>query len=166
MSNIRGLVKHVAAGAFVGAMVFGLVGSSLAAPAAPPNPNGTWAYVAKTSLGTFKGTYVVNQFVYSSTTKCWTANISKTGTWGKASGTLKLCGTKLTGTATGTIFGSAEKGSAKGSANASYTKMSAKGGIKGALLNATATLSATKTSAPAGSASGSPLGMFFGSAVN
>jgi hypothetical protein len=116
--------------------------------------------VAKTSLGTFKGSYAVTQFVYSSTTKCWTANISKTGSWGSASGTLKLCGTKLTGTAKGTIFGSAEKGSATGSANKAYTKMTAKGAIKGALLNASATLSATKTSAPAGSATSSPMVMF------
>jgi hypothetical protein len=143
MKHLRGIGKHVMAGLFAATLVVGMVGTSFAAPAAPPTPNGTWTYKATTSLGTFNGTMAITQFKWNATTKCWLANIvkSKAGSY-SVNGTVKICGTKLSATAKGNYSGIQFTGTASGTTNKTYTTMSAKFSAGGGLISGS--LTATK----------------------
>jgi hypothetical protein len=142
MKHIRGIGKHLIAGLFAATMVVGLVGTSFAAPAAAPTPNGTWTYTATTSLGNFNGKFTVTQFKWSASKKCWLANVVKSGSSYSIKAAISICGTKFAAKASGTYNGLPITGSASGTVNKTFTKMNAKFSAGGGLI--TGSLAATK----------------------
>lgn len=133
-----------------------IAGSAFAAtPQAAPTPNGTWAYKANAGiLGTYSGTYAVNQFKYNASSKCWNATIVYNKGGNNVKGSLMACGGKgtLTGSVKGTTILGALTAKVVGKVDAKFTKLSAKVTDN---LSITVTATATKSGQPMIISSGS-----------